>query len=131
MTKIFVMAGTEEGRKLAEFLSCKGYEVTASVTSDYGRKILEQYEFGVNDKKLDAAELAEFLREGKFNIMVDASHPYALRASTNAIDACLSISIPYVRFERSESVTGYSRAYHVDGYESAAKMAATLGKNIF
>ena len=129
--KIFVMAGTEDGRKLAEFLSGKGYEVTASVVSDYGRKILEQYDFGINDKKLDAAELAEFLREGNFKILVDASHPYALRASTNAIDACSRVNIPYVRFERVESVTGYSGAYHVDSYESAAKLAATLGKNIF
>ena len=131
MIKVLIMAGTEDGRKLAEFLSGKGYEVTASVVSDYGRKILEQYDFRVNDKKLDAAELAEFLREGNFNILVDASHPYALSASTNAIDACASINIPYVRFERAESVTGYSRAYHVDSYENAAKVAATLGKNIF
>lgn len=131
--KIFLMAGTEDGRKLAEFLTEKGFEVTASVVSDYGKKLLAQYEnISVNDKKLDASELAEFLKAGKYDALVDASHPYALNASKNAVAACNDINIPYVRFERAtgkfERLEGF---YHVADYEQAAIKAAELGKNIF
>ena len=130
--KIFVMAGTEDGRKLAEFLSEKGFEVTASVVSEYGKKLLEQYEnISVNDKKLDASELIEFLRNGSFDALVDASHPYAVNASKNAISACNDIKLPYVRFERATGKFEPSGAVYVDSYESAAIKAAELGKNIF
>ena len=130
--KIFLMAGTEDGRKLAEFLLKKGYEVTASVVSDYGKKLLEQYDgISINDKKLNAAELAEFLTVGKFNALIDASHPYALEATKNALESCARVNIPYLRFERSTGLTGDLKAYHVDSCEKAALKAAELGKNIF
>ncbi len=130
--KIFVMAGTEDGRKLAEFLAAHGHEVTASVVSEYGRKILEGYDnIKINDRKLDAAELTKILRTEKFQILVDGSHPYALSASTNAVSACQSIKIPYVRFERRKIEISYEKVYRVESYEAAADRAAELGRNIY
>ena len=130
--KIFLIAGTEDGRKLAKFLSEKNYKITASVVSDYGRKILEQYnDIEINDKKLNAAELEKILREGDFKILVDASHPYAENVSANAIDACKNAKIFYVRYERPEIEISYKKIYRVETYEQAAKISATLGKNIF
>ena len=130
--KVFVMAGTEDGRKLAEFLAVNGHEVTASVVSEYGRKLLEQHAgITVSDKKLDAGELAEILRAGKFQILVDASHPYALGATRNALEACAGINLPYIRFERATGITGGDSVYRVESYEAAAVKAAELGRNIF
>ena len=130
--KIFLMAGTEDGRKLAEFLLKRGVEVTASVVSDYGKKLLAQYQnISINNKKLDAAELAEFLTVGKFAALVDASHPYAVEATKNAVDACAKVNIPYLRFERATGKFERLNACHVSSYEDAAIKAAELGKNIF
>ena len=128
--KIFLLAGTEDGRKLAEFLSSHGHNVTASVTTDYGRKILSGYKkINVNDKKLNAFELAEILRE--FDLLVDASHPYAVNASENAVDACKRAEIPYIRFERDEVEVSGENIFKVESYEEAAVKASELGKNIF
>ena len=130
--KIFVMAGTEDGRKLAEFLLNSGFEVTASVVSDYGKKLLEQYAgISINDKKLNAAELAEILKSGKFTALVDSSHPYAQEASQNALKACTMTNIPYIRFERDSAKFDALKLIHVENYEQAALKAAELGKNIF
>ncbi len=129
--KIFLIAGTEDGRKLAEFLSRHGHLVTASVVSEYGKKILEQYEkILISDKKLDEDELTENLR-GNFDILVDASHPYAVNVSQNSIAACRRAEIPYIRFERAEVEVDAENIFKVDSYESAAVKAAELGKNIF
>ena len=129
--KIFLTAGTEDGRKLAEFLTRHGHNVTVSVVSEYGKKILQQYnDIEINDKSLNAAELTENLR-GKFDILVDATHPYAVNVSQNAIDACKSAEIPYIRFERPEVEVNDENIFRVDSYESAAIKAAELGKNIF
>jgi len=130
--KIFLIAGTEDGRKLAKFLSDKNYKITASVVSDYGRKILEQYKnIKVSDKKLNADELEKILRDGDFKILVDASHPYAENVSANAITACQKAKIFYIRYERPEVEITYKKIYRVETYEQAAKISSELGKNIF
>lgn len=130
--KIFLIAGTEDGRKLAQFLSEKGFDITASVVSDYGRKLLETCAgVKINDKPLDRDELEKILREEKFNCLVDASHPYAKNISANATVAAQSAQIVYVRYERAEVAFDYEKIFHVESYEAAALKASELGKNIY
>lgn len=130
--KIFLIAGTEDGRKLAEFLSEKSFDVTASVVSDYGRKLLETCaDIKINDKPLERDELEKILREDNFNCLVDASHPYAKNISTNAISAAQAAQIVYIRYEREEINFAYEKIFPVDSYEAAALKAAELGKNIY
>lgn len=130
--KIFLIAGTEDGRKLAEFLSEKSFDVTASVVSDYGRKLLETCAgLKINDKPLERDELEKILREDNFNCLVDASHPYAKNISTNAISAAQAAQIVYIRYERAEIDFAYEKIFPVDSYEAAALKAAELGKNIY
>ena len=132
MRKIFVVAGTEDGRELAGFLVAKGYDVTASVISSYGRQLLEYYEgLKINDRKMDAAELAEYFETNAIEAVVDASHPYAENISANAMKVCREMKIRYVRYERNEHELTYDKLYHVNEYEAAAAMAAKLGRIIF
>ncbi len=132
MEKIFLIAGTEDGRKLAEFLLEKNFDVTASVVSDYGRKLLETCAgIKINDKPLDEEELEKILRAGAFKFLVDASHPYAQNISANAIQAAQAAQIVYVRYERAEVDFDYEKIFRVESYEAAALKAAELGKNIY
>lgn len=129
--KIFLTAGTEDGRKLAEFLARHGYNVTASVTTDYGKKILSSHEgITISDKKLNADELTEILR-GNFDVLVDASHPYAVNVSQNSVEACRRAEIFYIRFEREEVKIDDENIFTVESYEDAAIKSSQLGKNIF
>lgn len=129
---IFVIAGTEDGRELAGFLLNNGFEVTASVVSSYGKTLLERYEgIKINDKKLDENELVELLLTGDFEVLVDASHPYAVNVSQNAMTACHKADVPYIRYERESIPLIYEKIFHVGTYEEAAVKAAELGKNIF
>ena len=129
---IFVIAGTEDGRELAGFLLNNGFEVTASVVSSYGKALLERYEgIKINDKKLDENELVELLLTGDFEVLVDASHPYAVNVSQNAMAACHKADIPYIRYERESIPLTYEKIFHVATYEEAAVKAAELGRNIF
>ena len=130
--KIFLIAGTEDGRKLAEFLTGKNFDVTASVVSDYGRKLLETCAgVKINDKRLERDELEKILRDGKFDAIVDASHPYAANISANAIAAAQVAKIFYVRHERAEVDFAYEKIFRVENYTAAAHKAREFGKNIF
>lgn len=130
--KIFLIAGTEDGRKLAALLTQKNFDVTASVVSDYGRKLLESCAgVKINDKPLDRSELEKILRAESFDCLVDASHPYAKNISANAIDATQAAKIFYVRYERAEVNFDYEKIFRVESYEAAALKASRLGKNIY
>lgn len=130
--KIFLLAGTQDGRKLAEFLAQRNFDVTASVVSDYGRKLLQNCaDIKINDKPLDRDDLEKILLAGNFDCLVDASHPYAQNVSVNAIDAAQSAQIAYVRYERAQIAPNYEKIFHVDSCEAAADKASELGKNIY
>ena len=130
--KIFLIAGTQDGRELAEFLLRKNFDVTASVVSDYGRKLLQTCAgIKINDKPLDKNELEKILREGDFKFLVDASHPYAKNISANAISATQAAQIFYLRYERATIDFDYEKIFPVESYEAAASKAAELGKNIY
>lgn len=129
---IFVAAGTQDGRELAGYLLKMGYEVVASVVSAYGESLLKQYQgIKINCEPLDVAGFVEYFKKHHIEAFVDASHPYAVNASQNAMDACHKAGIPYIRFERPETPLKYDKAHYVDSYEAAAKKAAKLGDSIF
>jgi len=129
---IFVAAGTQDGRELAGYLLEKGYDVVASVVSQYGQALLQSYPgIKINDKPLDEAGLREYLDNNKVECFVDASHPYAANISSNAMAACAKCGVPYIRFERETSPLDYAKAHYVTDYKSAAQKAGELGENIF
>ena len=132
MKKIFLIAGTEDGRELAGFLLSKGYDVTASVVSSYGRQLLEYYHgLKINDRKLDAEELSAYIEEHGMEAVVDASHPYAANVSANALKVCREKNLPCIRYERLEHDLTYDKIYHANDYEAAADIAGKLGRIIF
>lgn len=126
---LFIIAGTKDGRLLAEFLSQHNFDVTVSVVSSYGKSLIQN--LNVIDKPLDENALVEFISSEKFSAVIDASHPYAVNVSRNAMNACHQLNIPYLRFERAQTPITYDKIFHVDDYKSAAIKSAQLGKNIF
>jgi len=44
--------------------------------------------------------LAIYLRQEDIRLVIDATHPFASRITTNAITACDRISIPFLQLER-------------------------------
>ena len=131
---ILVLAGTQDGRELAGRLLDAGWPVAASVVSRYGSELLVRYAakgLVVNDRPLDTAGLAGYIRRQGIRLLVDASHPYAANASENAMEACRQQHIPYLRYERKGTPLVYDKLYRVADYAGAARQAAKLGQHIF
>lgn len=131
---IFVAAGTQDGRELTQRLVSRGHGVAASVVSRYGEQLLAacgKERLIINDEPLDAAGLMRYIRAHGIRVFVDASHPYAVNVSNNAMAACHATGTPYIRYERALSELDYARIRVVHSYEEAAEAAAGLGKNVF
>ena len=131
---IFVLAGTQDGREIAKLLLENGYDVAASVVSRYGGELLAHacgQKCLINDKPLDEQALQEYMQEHAVRVLVDASHPYAVNASHNAMTACSALAVPYIRYERDLTELDYENITVVHSYEEAAEAASKLGQRIF
>ena len=133
---IFTAAGTQDGRAVVRRLCEAGYDVTASVVSSYGEQLLEAQSAAgghltVHDTPLDADEMAAYFRTHGVRVFVDATHPYAVNVSRNAMAACAAADVPYIRYERDLSDISYEKVHLVHSYEEAAETAAGLGRHIF
>ena len=97
--KIFLFGGTAEGHLLAERLAEAGNDVTCAVATEYGQTVLEPRDnLTVLVGRLTAGEMAE--RLGGFDVVVDATHPYADKVSENIRAAAEQMATPYYRLLR-------------------------------
>jgi len=129
---ILVLAGTQDGRELAIKLEKAGFQVMASVVSSYAQDLLKGANVLINARPLDTNELINLLRQNNISLLVDASHPYAVNVSQNAMAACASLGTQYIRYERPVvPLPDYEKLYLVTDYQQAAQTVANLGQIIF
>ena len=128
--KFCIFAGTTEGRNLVEFLSAWDCTVTACVATEYGSTLLTPAEgLTVLEKRLDAEEMETLFRQEKFDLVVDATHPYAAIVTENIHKACEAAGTEYLRLlrEESEEVDG---AVYVSDVAEAVEYLNTVDGNI-
>lgn len=139
--RVFVFAGTADGRALVAALLERGVPVTASVVSRYGAELLEAaqtkgHDLVINDEPLDETAFVAYAKAHAIRAIVDASHPYAVNVSQNAMAAAQALGLPYVRYERdltelTKSGLPAKDLHIVHSYEEAAETAAALGDVVF
>ena len=99
--KFLVMAGTEDGRQLAEELTKRGHDVLVSTLTAYGADLAAQQGLAARFGAMDEQTLSMLLRDGAFNALVDATHPYAVVVKEMTKKVCREMKLPYLRWERS------------------------------
>jgi len=133
---ILVLGGTTEAKQLTELLLKEGYPVVVSTAYDFAKEYIpENPLLELLTGKLNSSELQQLIEEKSINIVLDATHPFALEISENAKKACLAVGANYFRFEREE-VAGildspYAKLHRVDSALDAAKVACKLGRVLF
>lgn len=101
--RIAVFAGTTEGRRLCERLSEAGRAADAFTATEYGAQLLDPLPGIVaHAGRLDESDMERVL--GAFDVVVDATHPYAAAASDNIERACAATGVRYLRLVRPSTL---------------------------
>lgn len=127
MYRILIFGGTTEGRTLCEKLLDIGIKVTISVTTDYGKEVLpkdDKIKTIVN--KLEYTQMLDLIRE--YDVVIDATHPYADKATVNINRACSEVNVEYLRLLRDESLD--SEAIYMDNVDMAVDYLNNTNGNI-
>ena len=102
--KTLIFGGAAEGRLLAGLVPALGHDVTVQVATELGAEELKGCPCRVRTGRLDAREMTELVRE--FDLVIDATHPYAAEASRNIRQACRAADVPLRRVLRAASEPG-------------------------
>lgn len=98
---IWVIAGTKDSRELAGNLVGKGFSVIATTVTEFGSGLFGEIDkLEVIRKAMNEEEMLDFIDNHKIRLVADASHPYAVEVSVNAIAASSQKNVPYIRYER-------------------------------
>lgn len=130
---ILILAGTTEGREISLALQQQGYNIITSVATEYGAKLLRTA--GVQrviSGRLTGNQWLDILTTHKISLVVDATHPFAMDVSHQAMAACEQRDILYYRLERPTlELPSSSLVYPAPSLSRAVETAYRLGKTCF
>jgi len=127
---IVVIAGTSESRKVIEDSLEKGCRILASVATDLGKEMLDEYPIDVHVGRLDLEGFLTFFKENPVKKVIDASHPFARIVTETVKEACAISCIPYERYEREKSDYDYDRICQVENVDQAVALLNESAGNI-
>ncbi|HIT85702.1 MAG TPA: precorrin-6A reductase [Candidatus Ornithomonoglobus intestinigallinarum] len=127
--RTLLFGGTTEGREAAAILKESGADFILSVATEYGREVMKDSGINILCGRLGADEIASLIKKEGIKLVIDATHPYAEKASENIEAACLETSTEYLAITReSERIDG---GLVVESAAEAAAAAAELDGKIF
>lgn len=125
MCKILIFGGTTEGRVLAERLLKHNIDVTVSVATESGKEVLKK-DIKCLVNRLNKDEMKSLIKE--YNLIIDATHPYAVEATENISLACIEESKEYIRLIRKEETA--ENAIYVKDIAEAIEYLNSVEENI-
>ena len=130
MPKLCVFAGTTEGREIAEFLAAQDADVTVCVATEYGETLLPQGEnLHISARPLPREEMKELFRRESYDLVIDATHPYAKRITESVAENCAATDTEYLRLLRPDTALP-ENAVFVEDAAAAAEYLDRVDGNI-
>ncbi len=135
--RILIFSGTSEGNQIAAYLSHKPVKIFLSVATEYGKVCAGQYpNMEVLSGRMEAEEIAAWIRREKMDLVIDATHPFARVITENVKKACETTGTEYLRCLRESGKIRENPDDHggkvieVDSIEQAVDVLRDTSGNI-
>ena len=116
---VLVIAGTTESREVIESILSNKESILASVATELGKEMLEEYPVDIHVGRLDREGFVKLLKDYSFKRIVDASHPFAKEVTRTVKEAASLAGVPYERYERQKVSYDYEGIVEVRDVEEA------------
>ena len=128
--RVLLLSGTSEGPPLARALVEAGFTVRATVTRAEACASLfrgPERNLTVEARGFTEEGLGEFLARGEADVVLDATHPFAVRITRTAHAVCRRLGVPFVRYERPDWEPPLGTR-QVGSFAEAAALLPSLGQ---
>lgn len=125
--RILILGGTKDSTNIIEHIK-KNYDayILTTTTTEYGARLA--LEAGSDDavaRPLPKDEIIGIIRNDDFEILIDATHPFAEHITQTSVGIAHELEIPYIRFERpitNLKDVDTSHIHYADSFDVAGKM---------
>lgn len=129
--KILVMSGTRDAFEIISKLKENPQiHITATTTTSYGsQRAKDSGAHEVVPHGLKKGELINLISKNKIDVLIDATHPFAAKATINAISASKATKTYYIRFERPQiEIKDNPLIIKTFSFKEASRVASTMTK---
>ena len=125
--KIFLLGGTKDSTNIIEFVK-ENYEsyILTTTTTEYGARLArESGSDSTIARPLLKDEIIDIIKRENFDILIDATHPFAKHITQTSASIAKELKMPYIRFERP--ITNLenmdtSHIHYADSFDDAGKL---------
>ena len=125
--KILLLGGTKDSINIIQHLK-NNYStyILTTTTTEYGGKLAKE---GGSDeviaRPLLKDEIIEIIKNEHYDILIDATHPFASHITQTSASIACELKIPYIRFERPTTNLkniDTSHIHYVNSFDDAGKL---------
>ena len=103
-SRIWLIGGTSDSAEIARVLAESNLPLVISVTTAAATALYADSAV-IRVGCLDRWQMKQFCQENSIGAIVDASHPYAVAVSSQAVAVAKELNLPYLRYERQHYQT--------------------------
>ena len=128
---VWILSGTSDGPIIADKLLNLNYVVFVSVISYKASLVYPKKKklHIITGKILDEMEVCQFLEKYQIDLIIDATHPFAMQISANLAKGCEKSKRMLLRFERKTIMKSSMRSRFVDDFKGI-KISDIKNKNL-
>lgn len=130
INNILIIGGTLDARKSLGVLSGLA-NVYLSVATQYGADIVEDHKVNVICGRMDSKGFEEFIKDKNINLVIDMSHPFAVKVSEEVEKACRVTDTILMDYRRNNISYEYGNISYCNSFEEATDRAGYYDGNIF
>jgi len=140
---IMLLGGTTEGGEIAALLRQRGYPFFLTVATGFGKSLYSGHE--VIRGRMGEGEMASLMEERGVRLVIDATHPFAIEVSREAMKACEKKGVRYLRYQRpsfrvenatyvssleegGKAASSYQRIFYTAGSKGIGEFLSGLGE---
>ena len=125
--KVFLLGGTKDSINIIEHIK-KNYDahILTTTTTEYGARLANE---GGSDETIARPllkdEIIKIIKENDFEILIDATHPFAEHITQTSASISNELNLPYIRFERPStdlSNVNTSNIHYVKSFTEAGQL---------
>ncbi|MFA6708335.1 MAG: precorrin-6A reductase [Fusobacterium sp.] len=124
----WIIGGTKDSRCFLKSLTEFRENIIVTTISEYGKKLLDEYNLKVIVKPMEENEMLEFVEKYNVKRIFDFTHPYAINVSKNAMKVSNYKNIEYYRFNRK--TYEYDNCIEFNRIEELVEFVSNLNGNI-
>jgi len=127
---ILLLGGTSETAPLAEAFTAKGWPVLVSTATDVPLALPEHPLLLRRNGRLNQKQMEQLIKHKQINVLVDATHPFAVEAQVTAKAAATATAVLYLRWQRKAEQHYGVGIVSANTHQEAAKAAISFDKPV-